>query len=256
MNPSVSRNEAALFASDVHLHAQHPATAEWFLERVSDVGGDAAHLFLLGDLFEVWLGDDADNAYADRLADVLSTLARRGTRVWMMRGNRDFLMDVPTGSPGPPYSTRCGATMLDDPVTIDLQGTPTVLTHGDALCIDDHAYQAWRATCRDPQWQQAFLARTLAERLQIVRAVRERSESGKREMAEHLMDVNEGAVDAMMLRRRVPQMIHGHTHRPGCRRREGRTRWVLPDWDAAAGRGDLLSARDGRLSMLGDGDRR
>jgi UDP-2,3-diacylglucosamine hydrolase len=247
----IAAGESALFASDVHLHAGQPDTAELFLDRVAAVAGDAAHLFLLGDLFEVWVGDDADNAYQDRLADVLSRLSAGGTKVWLMRGNRDFLMDVPVPAGGRPYSASCGATMLDDPVSVDLHGTCAVLTHGDALCTDDHAYQRWRATCRDPRWQQAFLARPLAERLELVRAVREVSESGKRQMAEHQMDVNQRAVDALMQSLGAQLMIHGHTHRPGCHRHDGRTRWVLPDWDAADGRGGLLSARDGKLSMIG-----
>jgi UDP-2,3-diacylglucosamine hydrolase len=248
----VRAGERALFASDVHLHALEPSTAEWFLDRLGAEASGASHLFLLGDLFEVWVGDDADTPYADRLAGVLSALATRGTRIWLMRGNRDFLMDVPVATAARPYSAACGATMLPDPVRIELHGVATVLTHGDALCIDDHAYQQWRATCRDPAWQQAFLARPLEQRLATVRAIRERSEADKRGMAEHMMDVNDGAVDELMHRLDVPLMIHGHTHRPGCHRHVGGVRWVLPDWDVEAGRGDLLEARDGRLGMLSE----
>jgi UDP-2,3-diacylglucosamine hydrolase len=248
----VGAGELALFGSDIHLHPQHSATADMFFDRIASAGADAAHLFLLGDIFEFWIGDDADNPYDGRLADALSTLARHGTRVWLMRGNRDFLLDVPVAGADLPYSARCGATMLDDPVVIDLHGTRTALVHGDAQCTDDLAYQKWRATCRDPRYQQAYFSRPMAERIELVRSVRSASEAGKRTMEEMLMDVNPQAIGDLMQRLDVNLMIHGHTHRPGCHRIGGRTRWVLPDWDAAAPRGDLLAARDGELWMLGD----
>jgi UDP-2,3-diacylglucosamine hydrolase len=249
----IRRDEPALFASDVHLQASDPHTAERFFVQLATLGPDAAHVFLLGDLFEVWVGDDADNPFADRLARQLSQLTALGTGVWLMRGNRDFLMDVPV--PGTidgtaPYSRRCGATMLPDPCPLDLHGIPALLAHGDALCTDDIGYQRWRATCRDADWQQAFLARSVAERMAIVRQVRSASEAGKRELADHLMDVNVAAVDALMQEHGSQLLIHGHTHRPARHVRDGRVRWVLPDWVAEADRGGMLRAEDGRLSMV------
>jgi UDP-2,3-diacylglucosamine hydrolase len=269
---AVAPGEVALFASDVHLQAGDPATAERFLDRIERAGAGAAHagrrpahLFLLGDLFDVWIGDDADNPRADDLASVLVRLAEGGTRIWLMRGNRDFLMDVPVprqipdpaaGSPGDrapaglPFSQRCHAAMLPDPAPILLHGIPAILTHGDALCTDDIAYQRWRATCRAPAWQQAFLARSIDERMEVVRQVRAIGEIDKRQMTESLMDVNEDAVEALMREHDVPLLIHGHTHRPARHESDGRVRWVLPDWDAEAGRGEMLCALDGQLAML------
>jgi UDP-2,3-diacylglucosamine hydrolase len=257
----IGTGEVALFASDVHLHPDEPQTAERFFAQLAAHGEAAAHVFLLGDLFEVWHGDDADVPYGDRLARQLSGLSAAGTRVWLMRGNRDFLMDAPIpGRPASPdgsvatddamrYSRRCGATMLPDPFPLDLHGVSTLLAHGDALCTDDIAHQRWRVTSRSATWQQAFLARPVAERRSIGQEVREASEAGKRELAEDLMDVNEDAVASLMARHQARLLIHGHTHRPARHEREGRVRWVLPDWDAKAGRGAMLRAEDGRLAM-------
>jgi UDP-2,3-diacylglucosamine hydrolase len=249
----IPRDEPALFASDAHLAPEAPATAALFLGALEALGREpprARHLFLLGDLFELWVGDDGADPLAARLADVLSTLAARGVRVCLMRGNRDFLLDAPLpGGTAAPYSARCAATLLEDPCRIELHGVPTLLAHGDALCTDDLVYQQWRATCRDPAWQAAFLARPLPERFAIGRGARETSEAGKREKPGALMDVNAAAVDRAMDAAGATLLIHGHTHRPDTHRwRAGgieRTRVVLPDWDAAAGRGALLRWQDG-----------
>jgi UDP-2,3-diacylglucosamine hydrolase len=250
----IPRDEPALFASDVHLAPEHPGTADRFLAALDRHGPGAAHLFLLGDLFELWVGDDGADALAARLAGSLARLSAAGTRVWLMRGNRDFLLDVPLPSaPGPAWSARCGATMLDDPTPLSLHGTPALLSHGDALCTDDLVYQQWRTTSRDPAWQAAFLARPLAERFAIGRAVRESSEAGKREKPGYLMDVNPAAVDAAMDAAGATLLIHGHTHRPATHRWQGsgaeRTRLVLPDWDET-GRGALLRWQDGAATAL------
>jgi UDP-2,3-diacylglucosamine hydrolase len=247
----IPRDEAVLFASDAHLAPETPATAERFLGALEREGPGARHLFLLGDLFELWVGDDGADALADRLADVLRGLAARGVAVRLMRGNRDFLLDVPRpGAAASPYSARCGATLLDDPCPIELHGVRALLAHGDALCTDDLVYQQWRRTCRDPAWQAAFLARPLAERFAIGRAVRETSEAGKREKPGALMDVNAAAVDAAMDAAGARLLIHGHTHRPAVHRwRSGgvdRTRVVLTDWDDAGARGAMLRWDDGR----------
>ncbi len=251
----IPRDEPVLFASDVHLAPDSPRTAARFLAALERHAPQAAHLVLLGDLFELWVGDDGADPLADRLADTLSTLARGGTRVWMMRGNRDFLLDVPVpGGPAASFSARCGATMLDDPTPIDLHGVPALLAHGDALCTGDLVYQQWRRTCRDPAWQRAFLERPLAERFAIGRSVRETSEAGKREKPGALMDVDPAAVEAAMDAAGVTLLIHGHTHRPAIHRwhaggRE-RTRFVLPDWDAETGRGAMWRWEDGSPQEL------
>ena len=248
----IPRDEPVLFASDTHLAAEAPGTAARFLDALGREGPGAPHLFLLGDLFELWVGDDGADPLAARLAEVLRGLAARGVSVRLMRGNRDFLLDVPRpGASEAAYSTRCGATLLDDPCPVELHGEPALLSHGDALCTDDLVYQQWRRTCRDPAWQAAFLARPLAERLAIGRGARETSEAGKREKPGALMDVNAAAVDAAMDAAGARLLIHGHTHRPAVHRWRTaagveRTRVVLTDWDAAAGRGSLLRWEDGR----------
>lgn len=254
----VAPGESARFASDIHLQAGDPQTAERFLGRLAEGAAGSAHLFLLGDLFDAWIGDDVDNPRADELASVLTRLAAGGTRIWLMHGNRDFLMDVPVPTraggdalPVTPFSQRCHATMLPDPAPIDLHGVPTLLTHGDALCVDDIAHQHWRATSRAPAWQQAFLGQSIEERMAVVRQVRAIGKIDKWAMGESLMDVNAGAVDALMQAHGARLMIHGHTHRPARHEHADRVRWVLPDWDGAAGRGELLGALDGRLAMLG-----
>lgn len=251
----IPREEPALFASDMHLSAQAPGTAARFLAELDRHGPSAAHLFLLGDLFEMWVGDDVEDPLADALADRLKRLASAGTRVWLMRGNRDFLLDVPLpGDRTEPYSRRCGATLLDDPCPVDLHGRRALLAHGDALCTDDLVYQQWRRTCRDPAWQAAFVARAPAERLALGRAARDGSEAGKREKPGALMDVNPQTVDAVMEAAGASLLVHGHTHRPArhdwhCGEAP-RTRIVLPDWDADAGRGALLAWHDGAARTL------
>jgi UDP-2,3-diacylglucosamine hydrolase len=251
----IAPGEPVLFASDMHLSPECPRTAQVFLDALDRHGPSAAHLFLLGDLFEVWVGDDGADALAEALAERLWALSRRGTRVWMMRGNRDFLIDVPLpDSTRPPFSSRCGATRLDDPCPVALHGVRALLSHGDALCTDDRVYQQWRLTCREPRWQQAMLSRPLAERLVLGRSARDHSEAGKREAPDALMDVNPDAVDAAMDAAGATLLIHGHTHRPATHRwmrdAMARTRVVLTDWDAERGRGALLRWAQGSPQWL------
>jgi UDP-2,3-diacylglucosamine hydrolase len=251
----IPRDEPVLLASDVHLAPEAPRTAERFLAALAQHGPDAAHVFLLGDLFELWVGDDGADPLAARLADALARLAGGGTRVWLMRGNRDFLLDVPLPRTGTQaFSAQCGATLLEDPCPVWLHGTDALLAHGDALCTGDLVYQAWRRTCRDPAWQQTFLARSLVERFALGRAARETSEAGRREQAGALADVSQPAVDATLDAAGATLLIHGHTHRPGRHawRHHGlwRQRVVLTDWDADAGRGTMLSWREGRAQPL------
>jgi len=252
----IARDAPVAFASDLHLSSDAAATAHRALHALHRHATGRAHLFLLGDLFEMWVGDDGADALAEQFAGVLRALAQDGTQVWLMRGNRDFLLDVTLPRSGvAAFSKRCSAHLLDDPCVIDLHGRRTLLAHGDALCTDDTVYQQWRATCRQPAWQQALLARPLAERQHLGRQARDHSEAGKRERSDALMDVNADAVEQSMANADADLLIHGHTHRPAVHtwhNRQGQvhTRVVLPDWDAASGRGYVLGWEQGEPVRL------
>jgi UDP-2,3-diacylglucosamine hydrolase len=201
-----------LFISDLHLHASRPAITALFLEFVQDEAMQAEALYILGDLFEAWLGDDADDALAQSVRGALSKLHAAGVPVYLMRGNRDFLF-------GQRFAAESGATLLPDPCVVMLYGQPTLLMHGDLLCSDDREYQAFRAQVRDPAWQAAFLGKTLAERAEF--AARARAASGERQAGlrgegalEMITDVNADTVAQTMARYGVRRLIHGHTHRP------------------------------------------
>jgi UDP-2,3-diacylglucosamine hydrolase len=260
--------DRALFASDMHLDDRAPDTAEAFFEALAAHAAAATHLFLLGDLFEAWVGDDDPSGVGKRLQDALASASARGQRVFLMRGNRDFLLDVPLPGRGTQtaangrapavaaYSARCGASMLPDPTVVSLFGVAALLSHGDALCVDDLAYQAFRTESRSARWQQDFLARSLEQRIGAARAMRERSRIEKDAKAEELMDVNAQAVERAMREAGVALLIHGHTHRPARHvwATENGTleRWVLPDWDPGRGRGGMLVATRDGLSPVGD----
>ena len=249
----VRRDQPALFVSDMHLSDAHPRTARDFLAALDEHARDAAFLFLLGGLFDAWLGDDTlgspdAEACVREFVGALQELSSRGTAVYAMRGNRDFLL-------GTGFAATVGARLLPDPCVIELHGTRVVLAHGDALCTDDTDYQAFRRLARSPDWQAGFLSRPLADRLASARAMREESEQRKSAKPAEIMDVNDQAV-AQLLRESAAQvLIHGHTHRPALHRgvldAAPTQRWVLPDWDEPAGRAGLLLARDATLIPIG-----
>jgi UDP-2,3-diacylglucosamine hydrolase len=220
----------SLFISDLHLSQDHPLSTDLFLRFVADVSPDAEALYILGDLFEYWAGDDdLNDPYHLRITSALRQLDERGTRIYIMHGNRDFLMEEELGS-------ACNATLLDDPTLLDLYGTPTLLTHGDALCTDDAEYQQFRNRVRNGDWQCQFLSQPLAQRKSQIEQMRLHSETQKSGKQMELMDVNAGAVDELLRRHGYPRVIHGHTHRPAkhLHQVDGHTceRWVLGDWDS------------------------
>lgn len=238
----------AVFASDMHLSAAHPATTAAFLQFVAThVAGRADRFFVGGDLFEYWAGDDdADDPLGNVIADSLAALARSGTQVAFMAGNRDFLL-------GDAFAARAGLTLLADPYRIRIGDADLLLSHGDALCTDDVDYQRFRKMVRDPAWQHRFLSMPLADRQATIAGVREQSEAAKRGKAAAIMDVNDGAVQALLRLHPGAVLLHGHTHRPAhhIHAVDGvpRDRWVLPDWDADAtpARGGGLALAQGRL---------
>lgn len=219
-----------LFISDLHLSQDHPLSTALFLDFVADIPPEAEALYILGDLFEYWAGDDdLNDPYHLRITAALRGLNDRGTRVYIMHGNRDFLMEEELVS-------ACNATLLEDPTLLDLYGTPTLLTHGDALCTDDTEYQNFRAQVRNGNWQTRFLAQPLAQRKSQIEQMRVQSETQKSGKQLDLMDVNAKAVEELLRRNGYPRVIHGHTHRPAkhLHQADGHTceRWVLGDWDS------------------------
>lgn len=197
-----------LFISDLHLDARRPAVTELFLAFLANL--DAAHcagLYILGDLFEAWIGDDNDAAHDQRILAALRATTERGIPVGVMHGNRDFLL-------GEEFARATGCTLLADPALIELNGEPTLLMHGDTLCSDDHEYQQFRTLVRNPVWQQQFLAKPLAERRAIAANLRETSRQRTGEKDAEIMDVNPRTVEATLRAHAVRRLIHGHTHRP------------------------------------------
>jgi UDP-2,3-diacylglucosamine hydrolase len=216
-----------LFISDLHLDPQRPAITRLFLDFLEQRGRSAECLYILGDLFEVWIGDDEDSALASAVCAGLRDCAGSDTPVYVMHGNRDFLL-------GRDFAAASGCMLLADPSVIDLYGQVTLLMHGDQLCTDDTEYLAFRDMVREPQWQQAFLARPLAERRQIARQLRETSIEKTQGKPESIMDVNQQTVVDTMERHAVQRLIHGHTHRPAVHELtvngKPAQRLVLGDW--------------------------
>jgi UDP-2,3-diacylglucosamine hydrolase len=218
---------AVLFISDLHLKAEQPETIRLFLDFLATEAAGSDALYILGDLFEAWLGDDLPLPGYDSVIDALKKLSDSGVALYIMRGNRDFLL-------GERFARQSGAELIDDPTLIDLYGTPTLLMHGDLLCTDDLPYQAMRAQLRDPQWVAAFLAKSPEERIEFARQLRERSRKETGEKSEAIMDVNPDAVTHTLKENGVTRLVHGHTHRPDVHRLEfaggSATRYVLGDW--------------------------
>jgi UDP-2,3-diacylglucosamine hydrolase len=225
----------ALFISDLHLTEERPEANELFISFLEDKARSAEALYILGDFFEYWIGDDdLAEPFNAVIAGLLKELTGRGVQLGLMHGNRDFLI-------GERFCAATGARLLEDPVVKDIQGIPTLLMHGDTLCTDDVEYQAWRRKARSPEFQAQFLAKPLAERRRAIVQMREKSKQVVQEKTAEIMDVNDDAVRQALRRHGVRRLIHGHTHRPGRHALDvdGRRceRWVLPDW---YGRGGYL----------------
>lgn len=219
----------SLYISDLHLSDERPEANERFFAFMESEAPGAGELFVLGDLFEYWVGDDdLDDAFHAIVAAFFRRYTGAGGKLFVLHGNRDFLM-------GERFAAATGAVLLSDPA---LRGE-TLLMHGDTLCTDDLDYQAWRHTARSESWQREFLARPLAERRRLVRGLREKSKEVIQAKAAEIMDVNEQAVREALRVHRATRLVHGHTHRPGHHLLEvdGRRceRWVLPDWYGAGG---------------------
>ncbi len=216
-----------LFISDLHLCAERPAITQLFIEFLAQQARGCDALYILGDLFETWLGDDDDAPDSARIISALRALRDGGTMIYFMRGNRDFLI-------GEKFAALSGCRLLPDPSVIDLNGVPTLLMHGDTLCTDDAGYQRFRRLVRNRCSQWLFLKLPLALRRRIARHLRAQSMSRTRGKPPAIMDVNAHSVAAVMRQHRVTRLIHGHTHRPAVHDFEldGKPaqRIVLGDW--------------------------
>lgn len=216
-----------LFISDLHLEPQKPAITQAFLSFLEQRTQGIDALYILGDLFEAWIGDDYENEWLTQIKLALRQVSERGIALYFMHGNRDFLI-------GTGFAAETGCTLLQDPTRIDLFGTPALLMHGDTLCTEDVAYLEFRAMVRNPAWQQGLLAKSIPERLAIAKNLREQSQSAVAGKTMHIMDVTEQEVERVLQSHQVPLLIHGHTHRPQIHNLQingqAAQRIVLGDW--------------------------
>jgi UDP-2,3-diacylglucosamine hydrolase len=216
-----------LFISDLHLDAGRPQITQLFLDFLETRASGSDALYILGDLFEAWIGDDDQSDMNQSVCQGLRQCAASGTPVFVMHGNRDFLL-------GERFAEQSNATLLQDPTRIDLYGIPTLLMHGDLLCTDDMEYLSFREMVHDPQWQTGFLVKPLEQRRKIAVDMRTLSKEKTSDKAEAIMDVNQEAVIQTMTENQVPRLIHGHTHRPDVHELlvsgERAQRFVLGDW--------------------------
>ena len=229
-----------LFISDLHLSPQAPGVTRIFLDFLGGRARNAEHLYILGDLFEVWVGDDGiddpDDGFNRQIVSALRALTDSGVKLSVLHGNRDFLL-------GEEFAARSGARLLPDPFVLSLPTWQFVLSHGDLLCTDDTDYQAFRTQVRDPAWRNVFLAKPLAERKAIAAALRQQSENAKQAKANpsqrYLMDLNPRATDDFLRAHGYATFVHGHTHLPAKHDHlvDGIhiERWVMTDWQENQG---------------------
>ncbi len=234
-----------LFISDLHLDDERPETIDLLLDFLSHEAAKADALYILGDLFEYWLGDDVGSRCATQVTEALSSLAVKGLSCYFMHGNRDFLL-------GDAYARRAGLTLLPEEHVVDLYGDQVLLMHGDSLCTQDIPYQQFRTRVRNPAWQDDFLSKPPGERMKVAMEAREASARHKSGVEMSIMDVSPTEVISAFERHDVHRMIHGHTHRPAIHDLDlnGRPaqRIVLGDWyvkssvlRVAPGQYDLVS---------------
>jgi len=219
---------ATLFVSDLHLSPERPGPVAAFHAFCAGPARESSGVYILGDLFDAWIGDDAlSEPLAADVARAIKSVRAAGVPVGVITGNRDFLM-------GERFCDAAGVALLPNQLVVNLAGTPTLILHGDELCTSDHAYQRFRRIVRDARWQRTYLALPYSMRRGIARWLRSRSRMANAQKPERIMDVEAATVAAAFRDAGVTRMIHGHTHRPA--RHEltvagrKRVRWVLPDW--------------------------
>lgn len=218
---------ASYFISDLHLSAERPDIIKAFDQFVAEHTQDAEALYILGDFFDAWIGDDDSGEFANALKERLKAISDRGIATFFIRGNRDFMV-------GEALANACGFTLLEDETVIELYGKRVLLMHGDTLCTADVEYQQFRKMVRNPVWQQQVLALPINQRRAMAADLRNKSQSMNAMKAEDIMDVTPSEVVNIMDEYRVKTLIHGHTHRPDLHefQEKGKThqRWVLGDW--------------------------
>jgi UDP-2,3-diacylglucosamine hydrolase len=221
-------SQEILFISDLHIALEKPEITQRFLVFLKNHAPKAEAVYILGDLFDAWVGDDDPTPPNKKIRQQLRQLTDSGTPVFLQPGNRDFLL-------GPKFCQDTGVSLLDDYVVIDLYGTPTLLTHGDLLCTDDLPYQAFRVKSRTPEWRHTVLSKPLLLRLLMARWYRLRSYFHKRKKSMEIMDVNQDTVVKVMREHACLRLIHGHTHRPAIHNfdvnGQPAQRYVLAAWD-------------------------
>jgi UDP-2,3-diacylglucosamine hydrolase len=224
-----SRPERILLISDLHLEESRPDLTRALLDFLDREAPATSILYILGDLFNAWIGDDDDRPLNSQIASALRSHTDAGLQLYLMHGNRDFVL-------GEDFAKRAGAQFVSDPCTRELAGQSCLLMHGDSLCTRDAAYQAFRAQVRDPAWQQVALAKPLQERRAIAEQMRATSKSMSSNKAEDIMDVTQEEVERQLIAHGCSTLIHGHTHRPAVHKFsiQGKAlqRIVLGDWDA------------------------
>jgi len=229
-----------LFISDLHLDPSRPNVTRAFAQYLQN-NRDCDQLYILGDLVESWIGDDDDSPLVAELTTLLSAFTGAGPQLFLMHGNRDFLI-------GQLFCQRVNAQLIADPTVIDLYGVPTLLMHGDSLCTEDWAYQEFRSIARSRAWQQEFLANSLVQRITIAAQLRAKSKESNSNKAQDIMDVSQQAVADALTVHGVRQLIHGHTHRPAQHQIGRATRWVLGDW---CDKGWQIVATEKGIELLG-----
>jgi UDP-2,3-diacylglucosamine hydrolase len=216
-----------LFISDLHLESARPDITSQFLEFLRNEAADADALYILGDLFESWVGDDDPDEHYAMIKQALRALAEGGTPVFFMHGNRDFMISRR-------FADETSVTLLPDPYRLRIEGSEVVLSHGDAMCTDDVEYQKVRQMTRNPAWQAMMLQKPLAERLAFARQARAASQQRGATISPEISDVSQAAVEALMKEQQVSLLLHGHTHRPAVHKftldGQAATRIVLGDW--------------------------
>lgn len=216
-----------LFVSDLHLEADRPDIGEQFLKFLQTDAMEADDLYILGDLFEAWVGDDDPNTHYFKIKRAIRKVVDRGIPVYFMHGNRDFMI-------GRQFANETGVQILDDPFRVKMYGENALLSHGDILCTDDVSYQRVRKMTRDPEWQAKMRSKPLKDRLRMAEEARRQSLEQTLNLSMQIMDVNQEAVVQMIQKHNVDVLLHGHTHRPGIHdvqvgHRKAK-RIVLGDW--------------------------